>query len=145
MLVTTPYQQCADHFSEISCKAWDSGNYSVSLKASFSARIFYLADLVSAVVLFHFSLIGLSFGVLQALVLRNTHEASLLNFSYYLNSAKRERIFISFLGGFISPAFAYYFKEREITPMVMGLLVTAALSYIVLKNPPPKIEWGFNK
>lgn len=140
-LIMTPFQQSADGRVAASWQAWDNGDYASSLADSLYARIGYIADLIASIVLFPLSLIGLAFGSLHALYLWDTQKSTLLHFSNQLFTAKRERFFTSLLGSFISPAIGYYFKSREVTPMVIGVVVTALASYMVLKNPPPPIDW----
>lgn len=143
-LHVTPFQKSADSATQKSWDSWAKSEMLGSLGHAMYARLGYLVDLISSIVIIPLALIGSAFGLVQALFIWSAQKATVLNDSYALFKTRIERLFKSALG-VITPAGAYHFQHRTILPMVVGGAAFAAASYVVLKHPPQKMDWKFWK
>lgn len=140
-LTYTPFQQSADSAATKSQDAWQQGDMANAAVYSIFARLNYLADMISSIVILPISLIGTAFGTAQALFIMSTSKATYLNSSYELTRVRFHRLFASGVG-VLSPAAGLHFKDRSIIPMVVGAGVFGVASYMVLKNPPQKLDFS---
>lgn len=126
----------ASAYMKLSWASWEENKIALSWYYTGPARIAYLFETIINTVKLPFTIIGVTFGSLHALVTWN-RKSPIFTQTYQEISKTANRLFLSAFGSAISPAVTHRYRDANITPFIIAARVTiisSGILYAIFKS-----------
>ncbi len=124
----------ANNYMQSSETQWREGSKFESLKFSFSARAFYLADVIINTVRLPFALLETLFAVLHSCVKWNW-KSEYLHGSYTFLLERSNHFFLSAFG-ILLPGISHTYRDANLTPYIVAariIIISGAILYYSMR------------
>ena len=129
------YEKASDCMAK-SWEDWEKGEIVQSWGRTIPARLAYLCEAITNLVVLPFAILSVTFGALHALCTWNRKSEVYLK-TYAFISKTTNHLFLSTFGSLISPAITHKYRDANIAPFILAAritVITAGLLYALLRR-----------